>query len=517
MVSRPGERFDVHSTRKPASANVWACCVPSEPRSPVGRDGHRGEQAALPAEDGGAGQQERAEVLGEQLPDGGGHVQVAAGPALLRPVDVGIVVDGAISAASASSARVGGISAISAISASSASAGVLGSPGPFRPGRLHETWLPVVIGPSGASGGRHAGEHDDGPSARAASVSTASSRWADIRPGGDGGVRSARRPRAPLRARRCGPWRSRPQRLVAGGRGLFAGGDGLGRRRPWPGRGRPGLVGEGVTAWSRAAMPAPGRPGPLAASSAAEARATHSAAVERPRGRRPSPRWRAAMAFRAFWRSRSRSRRAASASAKRSWVRARSRSRSFRATVRRPSRLRTCTGAMSTAWRAASSSASRPAMVSSNSAHSGPRLTGRRLLAAPGAELGDAPEHALDVRHASPPSERSPSGSSDAAGTRGVISNQHNVNSPPYLDIPPTNRQMAWIGTSRADRPSEKSEKSDSSAKSSGVTGGSSRETVSTSPSGDSTRQGGVMLFNLHLWEAPVRNLDWVTSAFGYR
>jgi hypothetical protein len=25
------------------------------------------------------------------------------------------------------------------------------------------------------------------------------------------------------------------------------------------------------------------------------------------------------------------------------------------------------------------------------------------------------------------------------------------------------------------------------------------------------------MLLNLHLWEAPVRNLDWVTSAFGYR
>ena len=25
------------------------------------------------------------------------------------------------------------------------------------------------------------------------------------------------------------------------------------------------------------------------------------------------------------------------------------------------------------------------------------------------------------------------------------------------------------------------------------------------------------MLVNLHLWEAPVRNLDWVTSAFGYR
>jgi hypothetical protein len=34
---------------------------------------------------------------------------------------------------------------------------------------------------------------------------------------------------------------------------------------------------------------------------------------------------------------------------------------------------------------------------------------------------------------------------------------------------------------------------------------------------GDSARQGGVMLVNLHLWEAPVRNLDWVVSAFGYR
>jgi hypothetical protein len=29
--------------------------------------------------------------------------------------------------------------------------------------------------------------------------------------------------------------------------------------------------------------------------------------------------------------------------------------------------------------------------------------------------------------------------------------------------------------------------------------------------------KGGFMLLNLHLWEAPVRNLDWVTSAFGYR
>jgi hypothetical protein len=38
------------------------------------------------------------------------------------------------------------------------------------------------------------------------------------------------------------------------------------------------------------------------------------------------------------------------------------------------------------------------------------------------------------------------------------------------------------------------------------------------SPPGDvRSRQGGVMLLNLHLWEAPVRNLDWVTSAFGYR
>jgi hypothetical protein len=34
---------------------------------------------------------------------------------------------------------------------------------------------------------------------------------------------------------------------------------------------------------------------------------------------------------------------------------------------------------------------------------------------------------------------------------------------------------------------------------------------------GDHTPQGETMLLNLHLWEAPVRNLDWVTSAFGYR
>jgi hypothetical protein len=34
---------------------------------------------------------------------------------------------------------------------------------------------------------------------------------------------------------------------------------------------------------------------------------------------------------------------------------------------------------------------------------------------------------------------------------------------------------------------------------------------------GDPTHQEGSMLVNLHLWEAPVRNLDWVTSAFGYR
>jgi hypothetical protein len=37
------------------------------------------------------------------------------------------------------------------------------------------------------------------------------------------------------------------------------------------------------------------------------------------------------------------------------------------------------------------------------------------------------------------------------------------------------------------------------------------------SPPGRPARQGGVMLVNLHLWEAPVRNFDWVTSALGYR
>ena len=30
------------------------------------------------------------------------------------------------------------------------------------------------------------------------------------------------------------------------------------------------------------------------------------------------------------------------------------------------------------------------------------------------------------------------------------------------------------------------------------------------------TKEAG-MLVNLHLWQAPVRNFDWVTSAFGYR
>ncbi len=37
------------------------------------------------------------------------------------------------------------------------------------------------------------------------------------------------------------------------------------------------------------------------------------------------------------------------------------------------------------------------------------------------------------------------------------------------------------------------------------------------SPPATWARQEGTMLVNLHLWEAPVRNLDWVTSAFGYR
>lgn len=37
------------------------------------------------------------------------------------------------------------------------------------------------------------------------------------------------------------------------------------------------------------------------------------------------------------------------------------------------------------------------------------------------------------------------------------------------------------------------------------------------SPSATCACQEDSMLVNLHLWEAPVRNLDWVTSAFGYR
>ena len=35
--------------------------------------------------------------------------------------------------------------------------------------------------------------------------------------------------------------------------------------------------------------------------------------------------------------------------------------------------------------------------------------------------------------------------------------------------------------------------------------------------SGAVAPEEATMLVNLHLWEAPVRNLDWVTSAFGYR
>jgi len=49
-----------------------------------------------------------------------------------------------------------------------------------------------------------------------------------------------------------------------------------------------------------------------------------------------------------------------------------------------------------------------------------------------------------------------------------------------------------------------------------GVTARPSRETVGGRRRRQA-RQEGSMLVNLHLWEAPVRNLDWVTSAFGYR
>lgn len=31
------------------------------------------------------------------------------------------------------------------------------------------------------------------------------------------------------------------------------------------------------------------------------------------------------------------------------------------------------------------------------------------------------------------------------------------------------------------------------------------------------TARRQLMLLNLQLWEAPVRNFDWVSSAFGYR
>src|SRR5688500_8803405 len=46
-------------------------------------DGHAGEQAAFPPDDAGAGLQVRAEVLGEEPGDGGGHVEVPAEAALL--------------------------------------------------------------------------------------------------------------------------------------------------------------------------------------------------------------------------------------------------------------------------------------------------------------------------------------------------------------------------------------------------------------------------------------------------
>ena len=35
--------------------------------------------------------------------------------------------------------------------------------------------------------------------------------------------------------------------------------------------------------------------------------------------------------------------------------------------------------------------------------------------------------------------------------------------------------------------------------------------------SGTGVRKEDQMLITLHLWAAPVRNMDWVTSAFGYR
>jgi hypothetical protein len=40
---------------------------------------------------------------------------------------------------------------------------------------------------------------------------------------------------------------------------------------------------------------------------------------------------------------------------------------------------------------------------------------------------------------------------------------------------------------------------------------------VGRSPPATAHSKEDSMLVNLHLWEAPVRNLDWVTSAFGYR
>ena len=184
----PSGAFSVHSTLKPASAKRCACDDPAVPEGPRVHDGDAGEQAALPPDQGGAGQQERAEVLGKELGDGGGHVEVADGAFLrLEGVvehDVG-----------------GGVGDVDDDPSSSAA-----DSGPAHSDQVgcHDTRVAGATGPAGASGISTPGSTTTAPSARAASVST-------------GSVPPPGRRRARLPARRCGPWRLQG-RLPARGR-----------------------------------------------------------------------------------------------------------------------------------------------------------------------------------------------------------------------------------------------------------------------------------------------------------
>jgi hypothetical protein len=65
------------------------------------------------------------------------------------------------------------------------------------------------------------------------------------------------------------------------------------------------------------------------------------------------------------------------------------------------------------------------------------------VLATARAELGDSPEPALDVRHGFGHQKTLPSRRWTSWG-RWRPDNEHKLNSPPYLDIPPLTRQMTW-------------------------------------------------------------------------